>query len=324
MARKVDVTRVQEELVAAVKQGDEVQARKWVVRLGASPRQMRVVLESMLDATEGVVRQAAVFGLGELGGTASVRRLEQQLALEEARGNHDGDAVAEEITRALGRIQEVSARASLVRRLERLVARKPERSELNELASALWKRRHPDMVAPVRRCLEALDLPAPHALHGLWVLLEKPPRELEAWALEPSVSPEYKTRVLVLLEEEVPDTLISALPAFISTARTLLEPATRQDGEAAYYCERLLSLLLSHRERLLSSFTEETRFLLRCVARELVGAVSPNCSIQAAMLLKSVGRLEDADVLTQHRPPDPVGAKVFDEAMRALRELRKD
>lgn len=323
MARKVNVARTQEELVAAIKQGDEAHARKLVAQLGADPRQVRTVLESMLDAAEGLVRQAAMFGLGELGGTVSVRRLERQLALEEARGDHDGDAVVEEITRALGRIQEASARASLVRRLERLVARKPERSEINELACALWRRRHPDMIVPVRRCLETLTLPAPHGLHGLLVLLEKSPRELEAWAREPSVSLEYKTRVLVVLEEELPDTLVSVLPAFVSTAQALIERVTRQDGEAEYYCERLLSLILSHRKRLLSLVTEETRFLLRCVARDLVGAASPNCSLQAAVLLKSVGRPEDADLITQHRPTEPVGAKVFDEATRALRELRK-
>jgi hypothetical protein len=319
MAQKVDVARIQEELVAAVKQGDEALARKLVLQLGAGPRQVRAVLESMLDVGEGLVRQAAVFGLGELGGTASVRRLEQQLSLEETRGNHDGAAVVEDITRALGRIKEASARASLVRRLARLVARKPERSEVNELAYALWRMRHPDMIATVRGSLEKLTLPAPHGLHGLLVLLEKSPRELEAWVRDPSVSPEYKTRVLVVLEEEVPDSLVPVLPAFVSTAQSLLDPAVRQDGEAAYYCERLLSLLLSHRERLLPTFAEETRSQLRHVTRELVGAVSPNCSIRAVVLLKFVGHPEDAELISLHRPPDPVGAKVFDEAVRALR-----
>jgi hypothetical protein len=68
----------------------------------------------MLEEPMGLVRQAAAFSLGELGGPAVVQRLEQQLALEEARGDHDGDAVVEDITRALGRIKGAGARASLL------------------------------------------------------------------------------------------------------------------------------------------------------------------------------------------------------------------
>jgi hypothetical protein len=320
MAQKLDVARVQEELVSAVKQGDETLARKLVFQLGAGPRQVRAVLEAMLEQPAALVRQAAVFGLGALGGTASVRRLEQQLALEETRRDYDGEAVAEDITRALGRIEEAGARASLLRKLERLVASKPERSAINELTCALWRRRHPDLIGTVRKALEGLTLPAPHGLHGLLVLLEKSPEELAAWAGVPSVSPEYKTRVLVLLQEELPDTLVPVLPAFISTAHALLEPAIREQGEAAYYCERLLSLLLLHRERLLPTLEEETRSLLRCLSRGLVGSVSSNCSIRAAMLLKFVGRSEDAVLIKAHRPPDPVVAKVFDDAARALDE----
>ncbi|WP_375768060.1 hypothetical protein NR798_41315 [Archangium gephyra] len=324
MARKVDVARVQEELVAAVKQGDEATARMLVFQLGTGLRQVRAVLEAMLEEPAGLVRQAAVFGLGELGGTASVRCLEQQLALEEARGDYDGSAVMEDITRALGRIEDASARASLMRRLERLVAGKPERSDINDLALALWKRRHPDLIAGVRGSLEKLSLSEPHGLHGLLVLLEKSPEELEAWARNPSVSPEYKTRVLVVLGEELPDTLMPILPAFISTAQELLAPATRQDGEAAYYCERLLSLILLQREQLLHTFTQETRSLLRGVARSLVAARLPNCSTRAAGLLKFVGQPEDADLIMAHRPSEPALAKVFDEAAQALRKPRKN
>ncbi|HEX5752185.1 MAG TPA: hypothetical protein VFZ09_38585 [Archangium sp.] len=277
----------------------------------------------MLEEPAALSRQAAVFGLGEVGGTASVRRLEQQLALEEARQDYDGETVAEDITRALGRIEEASARASLVRKLERLVASKPERSAINELACALWRRRHPDLIATVRKNLEHLALPAPHGLHGLLVLLEKSPEELAVWARDPSVPPEDKTRVLILLQEEIPDSLVPVLPAFISTEHALLEPAIREQGEAAYYCERLLSLILLHRERLMPTFEEETRALLRSLSRELVGSVSANCSIRAAILLKFVGRSEDAALIKAHRPPDPVGAKVFDDAARALDDAGK-
>lgn len=318
MARKLDVERVQEELVSAVKQGDEAHARELVFHLGVGPRQVRAVLERMLEEPSGLVRQAAVFGLGELGGPASVRRLEEQLSVEQARGDYDGDAVVEDITRALGRIETASARASLVRRLERLVSGRPKRSALNELAPALWRKRHPELIAPVRKSLEKLALPVPHGLHGLLVLLEKSPTELTTWARDPSVPPEYKTRVLVILQEHMPDDLVPVLPAFISTAQTLLEPATRQQGDAAYYCERLLSLILLHREQLLRSFTEETRDCLHSLVRELVGAVSPNCALRAALLLKFVGRPEDAKLLQTHRPADPIAAKVFDDAARAL------
>jgi hypothetical protein len=321
--KKLDVARVQEELVSAVKQGDEALARELVFQLGASPRRVRAVLEAMLEEPAALVRQAAVFGLGEVGGKASVRRLEQQLALEEARRDYDGEAVAEDITRALGRIEETSARASLVRKLERLVASKPERSAINELTCALWRKRHPDLIATVRKSLEALSLPAPHGLHGLLMLLEKSPEELASWARAPSVPPEDKTRVLVLLQEELPDPLVPVLPAFISTAHALLELAIQQQGEAAYYCERLLSLILLYRERLLHTFEEETRSLLHSVSRGLVGSVSSNCSIRAAVLLKFVGRPEDAELLAQHRPHDAVVAKVFDDAAQALREARK-
>jgi hypothetical protein len=55
------VARVQEELVSAVKQGDEALARKLVFQLGAGPRQVRAVLETMLEEPASLVRQAAVF-----------------------------------------------------------------------------------------------------------------------------------------------------------------------------------------------------------------------------------------------------------------------
>lgn len=278
----------------------------------------------MLQDVQGLVRQAAAFGLGELGGAASVRRLEQQITVEEARGDYDGEAVVADIVRALGRIKEAGARASLVRRLERLMSGKPERSDINELAEALWKKRHPDLLLIVRRTLEHAVVPRPNALQGLRILLEKSPQDLGEWARDPAVPAEHKTEVLALLQEELPDDLRSVIPAFISTAQAQLGEAISQDGEAAYYCECLLSVVLLHRERILPSFTEETRSLLRGVARGLVGAVSPNCSLRATLLLKFVGSREDAELIAAHRPSDTVGAKAFDEAARALRALRKN
>jgi hypothetical protein len=323
MASKLGVEQLQDELTEAFKQGDEARARVLVSRLGVSPRKARAVLEAMLRSPEARVRQAAAFGLGELGGAASAERLEQQLALEEARGDTDGASVVEVITQALGHLEEAGARASLLRRLERLVASGPEPADVTALARALWRRRHPDLLPAVRRSLEPLATLTPNSLHGLLLLLEQSPEELRTWARHPSVPVELKTRVLTVLEEDVPDALTSALPSFISAALTLAETAASQRGEAASYCERLFSLLLLHRERLLPALPEEARAELRAVARRLVAATSLNCAIRAVALLASVGCPEDAEVLEAHRPADPGLAKVFDDAARALRDPRR-
>lgn len=227
------------QLVQAVKEGDELQARSLVPKLGAGPRQVRAVLEAMLEDSDSLVRQAAVFGLGELGGVLSSRRLEQQLAIEEARGDHDGAAVIEDIIRTLGRIDDSSARAGLVRRLERLARGTPERSDVNELACVVWKQRHPDLLPAVRRSLEMLSLPEPHGLHGLLVLLEKSPADLDTWARDLAVSIRHKTRVLAVLAEDISDTLVPVLPAFISAAEALSEQTLNQDREAFYLCDSL-------------------------------------------------------------------------------------
>jgi hypothetical protein len=277
----------------------------------------------MLSAPEALVRHAAVFGLGELGGVSSARRLEQQLALEEARGDHDGASVADAITQALGRIEEERARAPLVRRLERLVARRADLADVNALARSLWRRRHPDLIPAVRDALEQLATTAPSSLHGLLLLLEKSPEALAAWARDPAVPMEHKTEVLTVLEEEVPEAWVSTLPAFISAAQARAEPAVTKDAEDAYYCERLLILFLLHPEHLLPTLPEEARAELRTLARGLVPALSPNCSFQAMALLRHIGGPEDAAVIEAHRPEDPVGARAFDEAAAALRSLRK-
>ncbi|HLL06581.1 MAG TPA: hypothetical protein VK539_38775 [Myxococcaceae bacterium] len=324
MARKVDIAKVQEGLVQAFKQGDEAQARLLVAQLGSDPRQGRVVLDAMLKEPSGIVRQAAAFGLGELGGEASIRRLEQQLAIEEARGDYDGEAVAEEISRALGRIEDVRARESLMRRLERLTAAKQEYSDVYEIARALWKRRHADLLPAVKRSLERISLPAPHGLHGLLVLLEKSPADLGAWAQDPAVPVEYKTRALVVLAEDVPDTLIGILPSFISMAHLWVETAVSQRGGPASFCESLFSLLIAHQERILPALPEEARVKLRMIAQSLIAAVSLNCSIRAAVMLKLVGRPEDAVILEAARPDDPTLAKVFTDAARALRSRQKN
>lgn len=323
MARVVDVAQIQEELVRLVKLGDEEQARRLLPQLGTGPRQVRAVLEAMLESPEGLVRQAAAFGLGELGGTASVKRLEEQLAIEEARGDYDGAAVVEDITRALGRIKGGKARAPLLRRLERLVAGKPDRSDVNELAYALWGKRHPDMIPVVRASLEKLTLPAPHGLHGLLTLLEKSQEELDAWARDSAVSLMHKATVLSVAEEDVPDRLLRVFPAFIATALAASERIKGFRSDEEYYCNRLFSVLLQDRERFVVAAPAETRSALRTLALKVISATSPHPSLRAATILGLVGYPEDAAVLDGHYPDDPTFAKVFRDAAQALRERQR-
>jgi hypothetical protein len=175
----------------------------------------------------------------------------------------------------------------------------------------------------VREALEQLALSVLNSLHGLVLLLEKSPEELRAWAQDVSVPVEHKTEVLTVLEEEVPDAWSPTLPTFISVAHSLIDTAMSQDGEAAYYCERLFSLLLLHGEHLLPLLPDEARSELRVVTRELVAATSLNCSSRAAALLQHVGHPEDALFIEAHRPAEPILARVFDDAARALRGLQK-
>ncbi|WNG51253.1 hypothetical protein F0U60_49310 [Archangium minus] len=316
--------RFQDELIDAVHEGDELRARGLVAQLAVQPRQARAILEAMLAAPDALVRQAAAFGLGELGGRASAKRLEQQLALEEARGDYDGESVVEAITRALGRIDDASARASLMRKLERLATGPQESSDVGTVVNALWRKRHPEMIPAVRRCLERFDPSTSKVLQGLLVLLEKTPEEVSTWAGNPSVPVAHKTEVLTVLDAELPDALAATLPSFISAAHALAETAARQNGEASYYCDRLFTLLLLYKERVLPALPKEARAELRDLTRTLVAATAPNCSLRAAILLKLVGRPEDASLIEAHRPTEPVLAKVFDDAARTLRGLQEE
>ncbi|HYO52807.1 MAG TPA: hypothetical protein VEU50_08500 [Archangium sp.] len=91
----------------------------------------------MLQSPDGKVRQAAAFGLGELGGPTSARRLEQQLLLEESRGDADASSVVQVITQTLSQLKSSSSRATLVRRLNRLAVGAPEGSDVDDLTYAL-------------------------------------------------------------------------------------------------------------------------------------------------------------------------------------------
>ncbi len=304
----------------AVSEGDETQARALVRELNARPRRARTLLEAMLDHEDARVRQAGAFGLGELGGTASARRLEKQLAVEEARGDYDAASVIEVITDALGRIADATARGGLLRRLERLMGPRVSPSDVNTLARALWRRRHPEMRLTVQQALERLPPAAAASLRGLLVLLEKSPGQLRAWAEDVQVPVAWKAEVLPVLEEEVPDELLAVLPAFISTANAQAPSAVPQlRGDALSFCERLFILLMLDDKRLLTTLPAEARGQLRETARTLVAAKSLRCALWAATVLQYVGQPEDVLLLDAHRPKDTTFAEVFDSTIQVLR-----
>lgn len=322
MAHGMDMEQLRGELVDACAWGEEERARALVSKLGEQPRKARTLLGAMLKDPDARVRQAASFCLGELGGAASARLLEQQLAIEEARDDYDGASVVEEIVRALGRIQDSNVRATLVRKLERMVAGKPDPGDVYSLVHALWRRRHKELLPVVRRSLEQLTPGRYKSLQGLLVLLEKTPEELGSWALDLSVPVEHKTGVITVLEEELPGELLPALTSFISTACASLKTAAGPRNErdpVAYYCECLASLLLRHKAQILPALPEKERFGLRDLARKLIVVTAPNSSLRAAVLLQLIGQPEDAALIEAHRPAEPTLAKVFDDAARALR-----
>jgi hypothetical protein len=133
-----------------------------------------------------------------------------------------------------------------------------------------------------------------------------------------------KTRVVVVAEEDVPDTLVPVLPAFIATARAVSEGSDEVSADAEYYVERLFTLLLQDRERLILATPMEMRSELRDVALKVIAATAPSPSMGAAVILKLVGRPEDAAFLEAHCPAEPVLAKVFLDAAKALHGLRKN
>jgi AcrR family transcriptional regulator len=321
MAHRVDVARIQEELVDAFRFGDEERARALVYQLAAQPRQIRAALEEMFESADGPVRQAAAFGLGVLGGAASAKRLEQQLALEETREDYDGSSVMEVIVQSLGRIKTASARASLIRRLKKLASGKPEQTDVDDITYALWRKRHPDLIPIVRSALEQAPSEVSGRLRALLCLLEKTPEELGTWIMDPAVPLTHKTNVLTVLDEEVPDELLPVLPAFITVANALGDAAAQERGTASNYSDRVFTLLLLYRERLLPALPPESRAELRTVARRLVAAVDANCSLRAVVILQHVGHPEDAALIEAHRPTEPIIAKVFDEAAEALQKL---
>ncbi len=152
------------------------------------------------------------------------------------------------------------------------------------------------------------------------MLLENSPDQLSAWACDSTVPLEEKTETLAVLAEDVPDTLVPTLPAFISAAERLSAQEVSQDSKVESYCECVLSLLLRDRERLLATLPDDARAALRTVAQRLIRATFPNPSISAAIVLGLIGRHEDAAFLEAHSPEYPTLAKVFRDAAQTLRD----
>jgi HEAT repeat protein len=322
MAREIDLEQWRSALVDAFHWGENERARTLVATLrDAQPMRARSVLEQMLQSPDGKVRQAAAFGLGELGGPTSVRRLEQQLLLEESRGDHDASSVVQVITQALSQLKNSSARTTLVRRLNRLAAGAPEGSDVDDLTYALWRKRHPELIPAVRGALERIAPPASEGLQALLRLLENSPEELQVWIEDGSVPIEQKTKILTVLDEEVPEGLVPLISAFILLARSIIEAASARKGQERRFCDRLFTLLLLHRERLLPALPPEARAVLREEARRMVAAPESVRIIKAATLLAYVGHREDADLLAEHKPQDEVLGWVYEEAVEVLSKL---
>ncbi|WPB82069.1 HEAT repeat domain-containing protein [Archangium violaceum] len=322
MAREIDLTQWQSELVDAFRWGEQERARSLVMTLReAQPRRVHGVLEQMLQSPDGKVRQAAVFALGELGGPTSAKRLEQQLLLEESRGNSDASSVVQVITQALSQIESASSRATLVRRLNRLAAGAPEGSDVDDVVYALWRKRHPELIPAVRGALKRISLPASEGLRALLRLLENSPQELRVWIEDGSVPVEQKTKALTVLDEAVPEELEPVIPSFIFLAGSMIEMASTKKGQERRFCDRLFTLLLLHRERLLSALPSNARIILREVARRMIAAPETVRIIKAATLLGYVGRREDVGLLAEHKPRDEVLGRVYEEAAEVLRKF---
>ncbi|HEX5745383.1 MAG TPA: hypothetical protein VFZ09_04010 [Archangium sp.] len=322
MAREIDVEQWRSELVDAFHWGEQERARALVATLReAQPRRVHGVLEQMLQSTEGKVRQAAAFALGELGGSTSARRLEKQLLVEESRGDSDASSVVQVITEALGHLESTRSRSTLVRRLNRLAAGTPDSSDVDDVVYALWRKRHPELLPAVRAGLQRIAPPASEGLRALLRLLEGSSQELRVWIEDESVPLEQKTKVLTVLDEEVPEELVPVLPSFIFLAASMLNMASTRKGQERRFCERLFNLLLLHRERLISTLPPKARTVLREVSRRMIAASETVRSIKAATLLEYVGQREDADLLEEHKPQDEVLGRVYEEAAEVLRKL---
>ena len=219
----------------------------------------------------------------------------------------------------LGRIKDAGARTSLIRRLKRLASGAVPTSGANDLAYALWRKRHPDLIPVVRSVLEQLPAEDSWALRALLRLLETAPEALSSWILDASAPLTDKRKVLTILDEEVPDELLPILPALISTGVSLGDSAVKQDGEASRYCDRLFIMLLMHHERVLPGLPAEARAELYALAKRCVASVDPSCSLRAAHMLHEVGGPGDAPLIEAHRPEDPGLARKYDDIARALR-----
>jgi hypothetical protein len=315
-----DAAQLQEQLVDAFEEGEEDRAGALVAMLAEQSQKARAVLEEMLGSEDASVRRAAAFGLGGLSGTAIVKCLEHQLAVEEARNNLDGESVLEVIMQALGRIKETGARSSLIRTFKRLVAEEgPASSDVEDMVYALWRKRHSELIPVIQSAVEQLPSGQSFRLSALLRLLKTQPQALATWILDTSASLREKTGVLTILDEEIPDELLPVVSAFITAANALPNPDVKQDGDGSYYCNRLFTTILEHSERVLPALPAEARSELRALARKCVASRELGCALRAAVVLGRVGRPKDARLLEVHRPVDPGFAKVFDDAVESLK-----
>jgi len=306
-------------LVDAFEWGEDERLKELISQLAAQPRLASKLLNEMLSSSDASERSAAIFALGRLGGTRNLRRLEEQLAVEETREDYDGSAVIEVITEALGHIKEVGSRATLVRRFRRLLSGTPEETDVNDLCYALWRKRHPELIPVVRSALERFPARFFPALDALLCLLETPPEKLVPWALDPRVPANDKMNVLTILDEEVPREYVPVITALICAADALGDAPVAHPGEASGYCERLFTTLLLHSEWLLPALPETAQLTLLTLARRCVASSDLNCAARAVWTLGEVGGLEDVPLILAHRSPDPERDKDYDRTVQRLR-----
>jgi len=320
MEQQFDPTLVRDGLVDAFEWGDDERLEELISQLAGQPRRASKVLDEMLSSPDARERSPAVFALGRLGGTRSLRRIEEQLAVEEAREDYDGSAVIEVITEALGHIKEAASRATLVRRFRRLLSGRPGETDVNDLCYALWRKRHPELISVVKSGLERFPAGSFPALDALLRLLETPIEALVAWSLDASVPLTPKRKVLTLLDEEFPRDFVPVLAALISAAEALKDaPVTQRRGEAASFCDRLFITTMLHRQWLLSALPVAAHQALRAVARRCVASLDPSCALQAALMLAYIGELKDMSLIEAHFPEDTSLVTTYQEAVQLLR-----
>jgi len=311
---------VRDGLRDAFRFGEDKRLDEFVSQLSASPRLANKLLDEMLSSPDASERSPAAFVLGKLGGARSLRRLKEQLAIEEAREDYDGSSVIEVITAALGHLKEAGSRSVLVRRFQRLLSGTPQEIDVNDLCYALWRKRHPELIPILRSAMEHFPAGRFPALDALLRLIETPPEKLVPWVMDPSVPLLPKRKLLTILDEELPRDFVPVMVALISVADSLGDaPVTQRRGDAPDYCERLFITLMLHSDWVLSALPEATRATLLAVSRRCVASINPSCALRAVWTLAYVGGLEDIPLIQAHFPESPIISEAYEEALQLLR-----